>query len=257
MRKSFLIVLALAAVLSCTENSRRPLEPSVPDLGTCIMRVRMDDPSFSWDAVHSKIGVYSDSGENVPYSLRSIYNGSNDVVEFFGPAAKGTIHAYYPYSRDGYASCLEDRVSIPSEQKWYSSSEAALAANMPYMVATDEDGIMVFRQTCGLLHVSVKVDFPENITSLTLSGNGLEGVISMVGIDRPSSVAAPLDVWFVLGEGSYDGFILSVSGLDESITAIMEGEYEIVASAQTDAEAREKYHDYDGGDFTGEEVEFD
>lgn len=257
MKKVILTLAVLVSALSCTKYSNRYQEPYVPEQGRCTFTVQMDDPAFTWDAVKSKIGVYSETGANVAYSLRSMYDGRSGEVEFFGPATKGIVTAYYPYVKEGYDACREGGVSVPAQQKWCESFESALKSNMPFMVSVNNDGKLYFRQTCGALHMRVKIDFPELVNSVTLSGNSLAEPVTVVGIDKTASVAQPLDVWVILEEGSYDGFILSVAGASSAVTAIIEGDYTITASAQTDVEAREKYHDYGGSEFEGEEVEFD
>lgn len=101
------------------------------------------------------------------------------------------------------------------------------------------------------------MDFPGKVSSVTLSGNNLTEPVTVYGIEKETSIANPLDIWVVLEQGLYDGFILSVNGESSAVTAIIEGDYSIEGSRQTDVDAREQYHDYGGSDFEGEEVEFD
>lgn len=257
MRKITLITIVILSALSCTKISNRYNEPYVQEHGRCIFSVQMEDSDFVWDAVKSKIGVYSETGDNVAYSLRSCYDGCRGEVEFFGPATKGIVNAYYPYTKEGYEACREGKIKVPSQQKWYNNFAEALQFNMPYMVASNNDGKLFFKQDCGALHISIKIDFPEEVCSVTLSGSNILEPITVTEIDRTVSIATPLDIWVILEQGSYDGLILSVVGVKSAVTAIIEGEYEIEACRQVNVEAKEQYHDYGGSDLEAEEVEFD
>lgn len=256
MKKIILAVIVLLSILSCAKNDRYR-EPYVPEQGRCTFMVQMEDQAFVWDAVKSKIGVYSENGDNVAYSLRGIYDGRGGEVEFFGPSTKGVVNAYYPYVKEGYDACRHGRIRVPSQQKWFDSFNDALKGNMPFMVASNNDGKLYFKQVCGALHIKTRMDFPGKVSSVTLSGNNLTEPVTVYGIEKETSIANPLDIWVVLEQGLYDGFILSVNGESSAVTAIIEGDYSIEGSRQTDVDAREQYHDYGGSDFEGEEVEFD
>ena len=88
-----------------------------------------------------------------------------------------------------------------------------------------------------------------------LTGGGES--ITVTGIDRPSSPSKPLDVWIMLPPGTYNGLFISVSAGEETATAIIAGEIRIESGKQTEVDAKEENHNFGGGDFEGEEVEFD
>lgn len=275
MKKIFISLTTLLAVLSCTEKLPVTPDPSVENQGICLVNVTMENTSFIWSAINSKMGVYSSAGANSEWRLRSMYDGCTGAAEFFGEAATGSIYAYYPYSSEGYAPCAQGRVYVPAEQKWCESFTAHMNYNNPYMVAALRDGDFLFKENLGAVHVSVKMDFPENIQYVSLSaseyisgnyditGEAYERItqgsksIRVYGIDKPSTIAAPLDVWIMMPPGTYSGLFLAVAGDNESITAIIDDGLQIVAGAQTEVDAREEHHDYEGGDFEAETVDFD
>lgn len=275
MRKFVFTFLSLLPLLSCVEKLPVAVEPEIENQGVCLLKVQMEDESFVWTAGDSEIGVYSDSGANSRWSLRSNCEGKSGEVEFFGPEAKGAVYACLPYSPEGYSPCAVGRISIASEQKWYDGFEAHLKGNTPYMVAFAEDGKLVFRQHCGALRVRIKMNFTKNVQEVVLSApekicgdydvsslatdrlTGGGESITVTGIDRPSSPSKPLDVWIMLPPGTYNGLFISVSAGEETATAIIAGEIRIESGKQTEVDAKEENHNFESGDFTGEEVEFD
>jgi len=275
MKKLFISFAALLSVLSCTEKLPVTPDPAVDNQGICLVNVTMEDDTITWSALNSKIGVYSNSTTNAQWRLRSIYDGRTGIAEFFGEAATGSVYAYYPYSSDGYAPCATGRVNVAAEQKWCDSYASHMQVNSPYMVAVVRDGALQFKENLGAVHVKVKMDFPENIQYISLSasefisgdydvtGEAYERItggtksIKLNGIDKPSSLAEPLEAWIALPPGTYSGLFLTVAGDKESITAVIDDGLKIVAGAQTEVDAKEQHHDYDGSDFEGEPVEFD
>jgi len=275
MKKIFISLTTLLAVLSCTEKLPVASDPSVDNQGVCLVKVTMEDASFTWSALNSKIGVYSGSGANAEWRLRSSYDGRTGMAEFFGEAATGTVYAYYPYSSEGYVPCAEGRVNVPAEQKWCDSFAGHMKLNNPYMVAAFKDGTVKFKENLGAIHVKVKMDFPENVQYISLSasefisgnydvtGEAYERItdggktIKLTDINKPTTVATPLEAWILLPPGTYSGLFLTVSGANESITAIIEDGLKIVAGSQSEVDAKEQHHDYDGDDFEGIPVEFD
>lgn len=275
MKKIIGVIAIFTIAASCTERLPVPVQPDLTDQGICVLRAEMDDPGFVWDAVKSKIGIYSASGENMSWSIRSIYDGKTGEAEIFGREARGKVYAYYPYSAEGYTPCAEGRVNIPSAQKWFDTFDGHINGNTTCLVAAAEDGKLSFRQVCGCIHIRIAIDFPENIRRVVLSaedficgdyyiGSGqsqrlTDGgkSITVSGIDSPSSIASPLDVWFMLPPGTYKGLFVSVSGQNESVTSVLENTITVESGKQCDADAREQRHDYGAGDFEGEKVDFD
>lgn len=281
MKKSTLIIrmflifgMSLIAV-SCVEKLPVATEPNIEEQGVCLLKAVMEDESFVWTLPESRIGIYSESSANSCWSPRADCIGKGGEAEIFGPEAKGKVYAYWPYSEEGYAPCADGRVRIPSEQKWHGSFESHIAANTPCLVACVENGRLSFRRHCGALHIKIMMDFSEDVQSIVLSsGDDICGdydvsslatdrltgggkSITVTGIDRPSSPSKPLDVWIMLAPGTYNGLFISVSAGEETATAMIAGEIRIESGKQTEVDAKEENHNFESGDFTGEEVEFD
>ncbi len=275
MKRSILLFGMLLTAVSCVEKLPVAAEPEVAEQGVCLLRAQMEDGSFVWTLPDARVGIYSESSANSCWSPRAAYVGKIGEVEIFGPEAKGTVYAYWPWSEEGYSPCADGRVRIPSEQKWYDGFEAHMSGNSPCLVARAENGRLHFRRHCGALHVRVAMDFTRNVQGIVLSSadeicgdydvsgladerlvNGGKS-IRLTGIDAPASVACPLEAWLMLPPGTYGGLFISVSAGDESVTAVIEGVVRVESGKQTDVDARERRHDYEGGDFEGEEVEFD
>mgnify|MGYP006956029642 FL=1 len=281
MKKSILIGMLMMVgmfltALSCVERLPVEAEPELAEQGVCLLRAQMvEDDSFVWTLPESRIGVYSGSSANSCWTPRAYCIGKSGEAEIFGPEAKGEVYAYWPYSEEGYSPCADGRVRIPSEQKWHDSFESHIAGNAPHLVACAEDGRLRFRRHCGALHVRVMMDFVQNVQNIVLnseddicgdydvSGLAEEKLVNggksirLTGIDRPAGASEPLDVWIMLPPGTYSGLFVTVSGGEETATAVIDGSVRIESGRQTEADASERRNDYEGGDFVGEVVEFD
>lgn len=151
--------------------------------------------SDSWEN-GDKLGVFgSQSGSNVPYTLKRSGEGSRTAA-FYGPLVTGTsIKAYFPYSE----SLVTEDGKIPfwlnTTQQF--STDGALNAfirqcNSTFAVS-DESSVLHFLYPLGLLAVQLRVEEVMYVTSMTLeSTEGIAGRL-LVGDDilaQPSGISS-------------------------------------------------------------------
>jgi len=277
MKRLFSILAASAAILSCTEPYKTPdIAYYVDEGGTFIFKASVEPLSGSWvwDASTSKIGIYADNRENVAFVPRRNYDGVSPEAEVFGPAASGKVFAYFPYRAGGYEPAKYGCMELPLEQKYYEDAVSQIEGNTPVMVTAAEDrDYLRFRHHCGAMRLQVKINFSENLRTLTLSANepvsgwlDLSGSgemqnpsrsVKVIGIDKPCTEDSPAIVWIMLPEGSYSGVYITAAGETESISTIVPGEFVIEAGQECNATAQEEKNEYGGNYFEGEEVNYD
>ena len=268
----------LIALISCTRNSI-PDENIyyVTDEGTGIFTAEVESLSepWVWDAVRSKIGVYAGNAENVLYIPRKAYDGASGEAQIMGSPVAGKAYAYIPYRSVGIDAVQSGRTPIPAEQTFFESATAQIEGNTVLVAAADEDGKLYFRHHCGALHLKLIISFPETVERLILGANepvcgylditgtaeeritlpGYSVTVSSIG--KPSTEAAPLDVWVMLPEGDYSGLYLTISGATTSLSTVVADQLSVITGEETIVDVREEKNEYGNPDFEGEEVTYD
>lgn len=277
MKKLILSFAAVAALISCNQERKPGTDPVVREQGTCIFKAQIEplEGSWVWNAATDKVGIYADNLANSPYVPRVAYDGKEGVVELMGEGALGQVYAYFPYSQRGLEAAQAGRQPLWEQQSCQRSSAAQIQQNSVLVAAADEDGLLRFRYLCGTLHLQIKMQFAQNVQSVTLTSavpitgwldvTGVEEesllypgyTVRVTGIDRPCSATTPLDVWIMLPEGTYTSFSVTVAGEDESLSTVVEGPFLVKAGEETSTVAEEKKVDYDGGNLEAEEVDYD
>lgn len=278
MKRLFASLAILGALIACTRYST-PDDSAyyVADEGTGIFRAEVEPLSgtWTWKAARSKVGVYAGAAENVLYIPRAAYDGATGEVQLMGQPVSGKAYAYMPYRASGMDAVRTGRMPLPEEQTFHESANAQIEGNTVLVAAEDENGKFLFRHYCGALHLKLKISFPETVERLILSANepicgylDITGEaderitraghsVTVNGIGKPCSEAAPLDVWVMLPEGSYSGVYVTLSGATTSVSTIVGDQISITTGRETAAEAREEKNEYGNPDFVGEEVNYD
>lgn len=277
MKRLIISLAAISALISCTQEYRPQPDPYVAAQGTCVFKAQIEllQGSWVWNSATDKVGIYADNLTNASFLPRVAYNGKEGVVELMGEGALGQAYAYFPYSPDGDEAAKLGRQPLSGLQTYQTGNVEQIHRNTTLVTAADEDGLLRFRYLCGTLHLQVKMQFAENIQSITLSSavpvtgwldvTGVEEetmlnpgyTITVTGINRPCTEASPLDVWVMLPEGTYNSFSFTAAGATESLSTIIEGPFQINAGEETSTVAQEKKVDYDGSNLEAEEVDYD
>ena len=286
MRRIYLLLLLFVTVSCVQKVTLRPgqedlgrlvgNDPYVAPQGSALFRAEVESLSgtWKWDAVNSRVGVYSSSSDNQILLPRSRYDGATGEVELFGANVLGQAYAYLPYQKKGEEAVREGRLPLRETQRHYAGNVPQIEGNI-LMVAPARDGKFTFRYLCGTLHIRIKLAFTENVKSVSISANeplcgwmditGESGFpminasysVTVTDIDKPCTLNEPLDVWVALPEGSYTGLLVTVSCLTQSQSTVISGTWAVTAGLETVVEAKEENYDYSGTDFISEEVQYD
>lgn len=277
MKKLILSFAAFSALVSCSQEWKPGPDPVVREQGTCVFKAQIEllQGSWVWNAATDKVGIYADNLINTPFVPRVAYDGKEGIAELMGEGAMGQVYAYFPYRFLGEEAALAGRQPLPEQQTYQSGSAEQIQRNTTLVAVADEDGLLRFRYLCGTLHLQLKMQFAENVQSVTLTSavpvtgwldvTGVEEEsllypgysVSVTGINLPCTGTAPLDVWIMLPEGTYNSFAVTVSGAEESLSTVVEGPFQVNAGEEASTTAEEKKVDYDGGSLEAEEVDYD
>ena len=183
--------------VSSTTGFKASLEPHRSEV-----RTTLDNLHLLWSAGDT-ISVFKAAGHpagdhGVPFGLDPADDGK-DVGHFesalYGEYVHTSCYALYPAAMDGGLSGSVLTVNLPSEQIWCKGSFAPNAC--PAVARGAGDGVLAFRNLCGLLALTVTAD--ESIAEVRLTTLGEEalwgtGTVDMTYGEKPVlTMAAPAD----------------------------------------------------------------
>lgn len=287
-----MLVLSAIAVVSCTERLKEPPVPENLNTNTTIVSasiapiyfegVEGEEYYYSWSE-KDVIGLYgAGGGDNVKYSVvktsLSAPEAEEGIAKFYGQVVSGDISAYFPYNAAGHVAVLEDRIPIPSVQRFYATPYEHAAANAIF-VAQCEDKHLDFMLSAALLKVVVPVEVSgvetikltvQNTSAETdafVAGNLalVEGVtpkftdgsvsISLTNVGRLNSTKSePLVFYALVAEGTYENFVVTLAGNGWVVNKPLDTDAPIVTQrgVMTECRVLDVDYNYGAGDFGSE-----
>lgn len=119
------------------------------------------------------IAIMGQNRANV-YKFVNIRTEADEVGIFDGSSSQNSVYyALYPYSADARNANNVFRVYIPSQQKYTPGSFASGAAPMVAKTASGEEGMLSFKNLCGVL--VLKLTGEECVSSITFSSKDEAG----------------------------------------------------------------------------------
>ena len=201
MRKRFAILILAAAIL--TPGCNQEIEPAVEYRGfTAMTEPHQSDSKTSlsagklfWSAGDT-IAVYpAAAGEGARFGLDAADDGqakgrfnSQEHPEY----AAAECYALYPASMDGGKTGSSITVNLPAVQEWRLNSFGP-GAN-PAVAHSSGDGILQFKNLCGLLSVNLNADEVISEVKLTTLGDEAlwgSGTVDMTSSGNPALVLPP------------------------------------------------------------------
>jgi len=196
--KKFIIPIAVCCLCACV-NLTPDTGEDIDHSGHTYFGVDIENLSIgdvpvpgSWNA-GDRIGVFgSDSGNNVPYYLKS---GGEwlQAAAFYGGLVKGDVLAYAPYDEAASsASILCQLERVQAYQKGIGKADYFLKYNPRTFAVEGEDGVLHFKYPMGLLCVTFEFVDPITIQALSLKGKvGISGTLEATwdGDVRPSALS--------------------------------------------------------------------
>jgi hypothetical protein len=196
--KKFIIPIAVCCLCACV-NLTPDTGEDIDHSGHTYFGVDIENLSIgdvpvpgSWNA-GDRIGVFgSDSGNNVPYYLKSGGEGLQ-AAAFYGGLVKGDVLAYAPYDEAASsASILCQLERVQAYQKGIGKADYFLKYNPRTFAVEGEDGVLHFKYPMGLLCVTFEFVDPITIQALSLKGKvGISGTLEATwdGDVRPSALS--------------------------------------------------------------------
>lgn len=282
MKRNILVIMA-AAILAgaCTEKFVPRPAPDLPDAGCCVFTAEIvsipgTGTPYVWGADTSAAGIYSLSASNVRFIPRNACVGKSGRVEIYGESVAGEAYAYFPYTRGGVPSLSEGKLPVPAVQSYAASAAQQLRRN-GIMASACTDGGFTLQYWCGVLCITVPADLDGEVEEVTLSasedicgmlaigGNSARTItggassVTVRGIGLPCSEAAPLQVRFMLPEGTYSGMSVELRTGSGRTALMVKGSVTVRSCMESTVMAQlpEERHDMGDSDFEEEIVDFD
>jgi hypothetical protein len=240
--------------------------------------------NYSWNETHS-IGIYGTTlGENECYLPVKSTIGDNEAY-FFGNSVGGNMTIYMPYVSAGSPAALDGRVTVPTQQNYYSNPFDHLMYNSTFLAETKSDEV-VFDYHAGLVEINLEYDL-QDITSVSVSvGNvtpngdyddycagdiAIDGYaeeflvngdnhLTITGFPEGTNttIANPLTLWAALAPGVYENLVVEISTKSMTISSPVKGPFVVEKKAVSEQICVAKEVKYDNGidDFVGENGEF-
>ena len=294
MKSLFCIVAILSlALVSCVENLPETEMPDV-DNGAITMIKATVEPlqlkgatgvgNYSWNETHT-IGIYgSTMGENECYLPIRSKLGSNEAY-FYGNKVGGDLILYMPYVETGSETALNNRVTVPAEQKYYADVFDHFMYNSTFVGVGNIDAVS-FDYHAGLVKIEIQYNI-QNIESvsvtvgnITLDGSYNSYIVGDISVDSDveeslvngsdrivitdfpegvhSTVDKPAVVWALAAPGIYENLVVEIKSDEGTTSATVKGPFvvEKCAVAEQVCTAKEIKYDNGIGDFEGENGEF-
>ena len=164
LRLIFLVVIA--SFLGCSQQMEQDAYFYFDSFDAVIeahlTKAAFNNGSVSWN-LNDSVGVVSDIHGPVAFYR-------NDAGRFVGEGIGGNdIYAYYPYGDTKYSLTNPTVVEMKLAGGFMNGDSIRIP-----MVAKNNGGTLLFKQTCGLIHISVLS--AARITSIVLFGNNGESV---------------------------------------------------------------------------------
>lgn len=188
MKKIFTYILVatnLLSLFSCTQREDVSIEEVKVDM---VFSATVSDGHMTKTVIDGELGdsyrntlwlpedsiaIMGQNRANV-YKFVNIRTEADEVGVFDGSSSQNSVYyALYPYSADARNSYNVFRVYIPSQQKYTPGSFASGAAPMVAKTANGEEGMLSFKNLCGVL--VLKLTGEECISSITFSSKDEAG----------------------------------------------------------------------------------
>ena len=213
---------------------------------------------YKWGE-HQTLGIIPTNGENVQYLPVKSTTGDSEAFFYGNEVGKGDgseLSIYMPYSNENGAKAKDGRLSMLSEQVYYSNAFDHLMYNSTFLATTTSTNVE-FDYYAGLLQVAVTYDI-NNIKAVKVvvgnidtNGNYNAFVSGDYSIADESlsndescqdyvtvnvkeegvnaTIDKPLTVWVALAPGTYENFVIILNGEDSngnatSVTIPVKGE---------------------------------
>lgn len=188
MKKIFtyiLVVTSLLSLFSCIQREDVSIEDVKVDM---VFSATVSDGHMTKTVIDGELGdsyrntlwLPEDSiaimGKNRAYVYKfvNIRTEADEVGIFDGSSSQNSVYyALYPYSADARNTNNVFRVYIPSQQKYTPGSFASGAAPMVAKTANGEEGMLSFKNLCGVL--VLKLTGEECVSSITFSSKNEAG----------------------------------------------------------------------------------
>ena len=276
-------------MVACSETLSKIEDPEVVNKHTTMVTAEveplvfagLDDVStYVWGA-SDRIGLYgSAKGNNSRYDLISTTEGEV-TGRFYGESVAGEISAYFPYSKKGCPTLLDNRQPIANVQNYNASAIDHIYAHTIF-IGTAADTHIVLSHNMGLLKITIPFEV-KGIEKVRVSvknlnegyDTALTGNVALLDSTTPlvemasnyveipgvpcldTSAEAPVTLWALVAPGRYENFMVQLSGEGWMMNKPVKGPFVVERAKVKNCVVEDIKYDFGVGGFDNESGSFD